>query len=420
MLLRLALTLAVCFGGLCVTDAPTLHAQSDSTGELPPTVILISLDGFRWDYVDRQEAVTLQGLARRGVRAHGLIPIFPSKTFPNHYSMVTGLYPEHHGLVANNMYDPTRDAWYGLSDREAVGDPHWYGGEPIWVAAERDSQRTAPMFWPGSEAAIGGVRPSYWEPFDFDRSPTELVDQTLGMLDLPRNVRPTFMTMYLHLTDDMGHTYGTDSPELDGAIAVVDSALARLEAGLAARNMVDEVDLIVVSDHGMADTSQERLIIIDDVVDLELVTVSDWNPVMAVWPDSGMESVVYEQLRSVPHLTVYRRAEMPDRLHYRDHERVAPLIGVADEGWSIATREYADDHPHAFDGATHGYDPAAPSMHGILIAAGPSFRQGIRVGPVVNVHLYLVMCAILGLTPAPNDGDPDLARVMLEPDVFWR
>ncbi|MEE8360705.1 MAG: ectonucleotide pyrophosphatase/phosphodiesterase, partial [Gemmatimonadales bacterium] len=145
-----------------------LLAGCTESDRLPPTVILVSLDGFRWDYLDRPVAPTLQAIARRGVRADGLIPVFPSKTFPNHYSMVTGLYPEHHGLVANNMYDPTDDSWYGLGDREAVGDSRWYGGEPVWVAAERAGQLTAPLFWPGSEAEIGGYRPRYWRPFDFE------------------------------------------------------------------------------------------------------------------------------------------------------------------------------------------------------------------------------------------------------------
>ena len=416
---RVAITLVFFLvGALGGRARPAVHAQSDPGGALPPTIILISLDGYRWDYVDRPEAKTLQGFARRGVRAEGLIPVFPSKTFPNHYTIVTGLYPEHHGLVANSMYDPTYDAWYGLSDREAVGDARWYGGEPIWVAAERASQRTAPWYWPGSEAAIAGIRPSYWEPFDFDRTPSELVDHMLGLLDLPPEQRPTFMTIYFHLTDDVGHTYGTESAELDGAIAAVDSALAQLEAGLAARNILDQVDIIVVSDHGMADTNPERVIMLDDAIDLDRVTVSDWNPVVAIWPDSGMEAVVHEQLQTLPHLTVYRRAELPHRLHYRGNVRVAPLIGVADEGWSITTRQYAADHPGGFDGATHGYDPALRSMQGVFIAAGPSFRSGVRLDPVANIHLYELMCAILGLTPAPNDGSIDALAWVLTPGVL--
>jgi len=384
---------------------------------IPPTIILVSLDGFRWDYIDRPVAPTLQAIARRGVRADGLIPVFPSKTFPNHYSMVTGLYPEHHGIVANNMYDPTDDSWYGLGDREAVGHSRWYEGEPLWVTAERAGQKTAPLFWPGSEAEIGGYRPTYWRPFDFEDRPDDLVEELLGQLDLPPGERPTFLTLYFHETDDLGHNFGTESPELDSAIAVVDHALANLLAGLEARDMRDEVDLIVVSDHGMADTGLDRVIYLDDVIDLNRVTVSDWDPVVAIWPDSGAEASTYRRLQAHPHMTVYRRDSIPERLHYSAHERIAPLIGLADEGWSISTHSYVADHPSAFDGATHGYDPAIRSMNGLFVAAGPSFRAGLRSEPIANVHLYEVMCAILGLTPAHNDGSLDSVGHVLMPGL---
>jgi len=387
--------------------------QPDRT---PPTVILVSLDGFRWDYIDRSAAPTLQAIAREGVRADGLISIFPSKTFPNHYSIVTGLYPEHHGLVANSMYDPSEDSWYSLGDREAVGDSQWYGGEPVWVTAERAGQTTAPLFWPGAEAEIGGYRPTYWRPFDFEDRPDHLVEELLGMLDLPPGKRPTFLTLYLHETDDFGHDFGTESPELDSAIALVDRALATLIAGLATRGLRHEVDLIVVSDHGMADTSRDRIIYLDDLIDLDRVTVSDWSPVVAIWPDSGAEASTYRRLQGHPHLTVHRRDSIPQRLHYSAHQRIAPLIGIADEGWSISTHSYVADRPDAFIGATHGYDPAVRSMLGLFVASGPSFRVGFRSDPVANIHLYELMCAILGLTPAPNDGSLESVQHLLVPD----
>lgn len=408
-----ALRSAATFFLLCIG----LLAGCTESDRIPPTVILVSLDGFRWDYLDRPVAPTLQAIARRGVRADGLIPVFPSKTFPNHYSMVTGLYPEHHGLVANNMYDPTDDSWYGLGDREAVGDSRWYGGEPVWVAAERAGQLTAPLFWPGSEAEIGGYRPRYWRPFDFEDRPDDLVEELLGRLDLPPDERPTFLTLYFHETDDFGHDFGTESPELDSAIAVVDQALALLVSGLEARGISDQVDLIVVSDHGMADTSSDRVIYLDDLIDLDRVMVSDWDPVVAIWPDSGAEASTYRRLQGHPHLTAYRRDSIPAHLHYRAHQRIAPLIGLADEGWSISTHRYVADHPGAFDGASHGYDPTVPSMYGLFVAAGPSFRSGVRSDPVANIDVYELMCAILGLTPAPNDGSLENVRHLLVPEL---
>jgi predicted AlkP superfamily pyrophosphatase or phosphodiesterase len=386
-----------------------------------PTVILISLDGFRFDYVDRRPATTIRALAARGVRAEGLIPIFPTKTFPNHYAIVTGLTAEHHGIVANNMYDPDLDARYGMADRAAVGDARWYGGEPIWVTAERAGQRTAPLFWPGSEAAILGHRPWYWRPFVFDDPPSALVQEILQQLDRPTDERPTFLTLYFHETDDQGHDHGTTSPQLDSAIAVVDRALADLIAGLADRRLLDAIDIIVVSDHGMTDTSRERVILLDDLIDLDDVTVSDWNPVAALWPDPGKEDLVRRQLGDHDHLTVYRKDSVPLRLGYRNHRRIAPLLAVADPGWVITTRSYLAERPDAFDGAaTHGYDPAVSAMHGLLVAAGPSFRRGVRTGTVANVHLYEMMAAILRVTPAPNDGTLDSVVGLLAPGVATR
>ena len=385
-----------------------------------PRLILISLDGFRWDYPDRPPAATLQALAARGVRAEGLIPIFPSKTFPNHYSMVTGLTAEHHGLIANNIFDPGDSSRYSLGNREAVGDSKWYGGEPIWVTAEKAGLRTAPIFWPGSEAAIEGVRPTSWRSFDFADRPDALVRELLERLDAPPDSSPSFMTLYFHETDDMGHRHGTDSPELDGAIATVDSALALLLAGLEERGLKDSIDIMVVSDHGMADTSNDRVILLDRVIDLDRVMVSDWNPVVAIWPRDVSPDTVYRQLERQAHLTAYRKADIPDRLHYRNNPRIAPIIAVADVGWSITTSDYLTEHPNAFAGATHGYDPAARSMQGIFIAAGPSFRNGITVPPTATINLYDVMCAVLGLDPAPNDGDVSLARRVLSPAVVNR
>ena len=378
-------------------------------------LILVSLDGFAARFLALGETPTIARLAKEGVHAaEGMIPVFPTKTFPNHYTIVTGLYTEHHGIVANTMYDPVLDDTFSLSDRDAIRDPSWWGGEPVWVTAERQGVRTAPYFWPGSEAAIGGVRPSYWEPFDDDVPDSARVDKVLGWLDLPEERRPQFLTLYSSTVDAAAHRFGTQSAELHTALRAVDTMVARLLAGLAARELSGVADVVLVSDHGMADTSPERVIPIDDHLDLSVVRVSDWSPVAALWPHAGEADAVLEALRAADApWAVYGRHEIPERFHYRAHRRIAPIIAIADEGWEIAQRERLESRPERYAGATHGYDHELPSMRALFIATGPSVRSGIQVPPFENVHLYELFCAMLGLAPAANDGRREVVKGVL-------
>lgn len=398
--------------------AETPAGVSDDAPALPPTVLLISLDGFRYDYLDRYEAPTLKRLAEGGVRAsRGMRVSFPTKTFPNHYTTVTGLYPEHHGIIANNMYDPKMDAWFSLSNREAIEDARWWGGEPLWVTAEKQGQIAGTYFWPGSEAAIEGVRPTYWKRFDGRVPGDERVDEVLGWLDLPEAERPTFLTLYFSDVDSEGHRHGPDAPETAAAVARVDGYLARLVAGLEARGLFDAVNLIVLADHGMAATSPERVIVLDDYLDLDDVVVVDRSPVFMARPKAGKAEAVFAALEGAhPHLRVYHREEVPEKWHFRAHYRIPELIAVADEGWSIAPeRAWFETHRDRFAGGAHGYDNFLPSMHALFVAHGPAFRRGLEVAPFENVHLYNLMAHILGLRPAPNDGDFDVVRGMLRP-----
>ncbi len=392
-----------------------VSAVAGQSVDIAPTVVLVSLDGFRWDYLDRAKTPTLNRIAARGVRAERLISVFPTKTFTAHYSIATGLYPESHGIVANTMYDPLFDAWFRLSDREAVGDGRWWEGEPIWVTAEKQGQKTAPYFWPGSEAEITGVRPSFWEPFDGNVRNAERIDQVLSWLDLPNAERPTFVTLYFEDVDTGAHDHDPEgSAGVNAAIAAVDSAVALLLDGLERRSLEDDVDLIIVSDHGMAQTSANRVIFIDDFVDLDVAKVIDWSPVLQLRPaDSLVEGVYRSLVGAHPHLAVYRREEIPQRLHYRSHRRIAPIVGIADEGWTITSRGWYGIRPQPEIGGAHGYDPASPSMGGVLLAAGPSFAVGVEARPVQSIHLYSLFCHILGLEPSPNEGTLDSVRVML-------
>lgn len=392
--------------------APEL-APDDAVSNQETHLILISLDGFRTDFLDRGATPTLSRLADEGVRAEKLIPSFPTKTFPNHYTIVTGLRPSEHGLVANNIYDPVRGLRFGLSKREAVADGGWYGGEPIWVTAERQGLRTAPMFWPGSEASIGGIRPTHWVPFDDAMAPEARVDRVLGWLDLPAPDRPRFLTLYFETVDDAAHGHGPDPSEgLAKALAIVDSAVARLVEGLGERGL--RVDLLIVSDHGMAATSRERVIYLDDYVEPETANVIDWSPVLGLWPPATEIESVYEALAGAhPNLAVYRREEIPERYQFLGHQRIPPIVGIADDGWSVTSRSFFARCPECFDGGAHGYAQWSASMAALLIGHGPSFRLRTRIGPMENFHLYNAMCAILGLEPAANSGDPRRATELL-------
>jgi len=414
--ISLCLALSVLVASACTSPAPADEGTPPVDSQI---VILVSLDGFRWDYMDRFDAPTLKHLAETGVVApQGMIPCFPSKTFPNHYSIVTGLYPEDHGIIANNMYDPAMDASFSLGDRDAVADGRWYGGEPIWVTAEKQGQRTAPYFWPGSEAQIKGTRPTFWKPYDGRMTGEARVDAVLSKLDLPPARRPTFLTLYFSDVDTNGHRFGPNATETGEAVHRVDGYLARLVEGLAARSL--PVNLLVVADHGMAATSSSRVVVLDDYIDLNDVQVIDRSPVLMLRPAAGKEDAVYAALKNAhPHMKVYRRAETPAHWHFRKNDRIPAIIGVADEGWSITTeRVWFEEHRDRFDGGTHGYDNALQSMQALFVANGPAFRQGIEIAPFENIDLYDLLARILGLNPAPNDGDLSPVGAMLKPGIL--
>lgn len=382
-----------------------------------PIVLLISFDGYRWDYPELHGAPALLALARQGVRAEEFVPSFPSKTYPNHYTLVTGLRPEHHGIVANSMWDPEWKAAFSLADRSAVEDGRWWEGEPIWVTAERRGLVTASSFWPGSEAAIGGVRPTYWGRYDDTVPDEKRVDEVLAWLDLPAEKRPRLVTLYFDEPDGGGHAFGPNSPQAGAAVAHVDALLARLRAGVAARGLDDSVDWIVVSDHGMTPVDAGKSIVLADFVDLAGVAIDDLSVFGLLRPQPGTEEAIVRALTGAhPHLHAARKGAMPERLHYRAHRRIPEIVVWADPGWTIygtradlAAASAKSDPPRG----AHGYDPAERDMHGIFVAAGPSFKKGITTPPLDNVDVYPLLARLLGVPPAPNDGNPASTAAML-------
>jgi len=381
---------------------------------------LISIDGFRSDYLDKYQPPNLNSLAQNGVRAKWMTPSFPSKTFPNHYTIVTGLYPQDNGIVENNVFDKTFNASLTMSNREEVNNGRWWLGEPIWVTAEKQGQKTAPYFWPGSEAEIGGVRPTYWKPYDGKVPNDARVDTILGWLDLPASERPTFLTLYFSDVDSAGHDFSPDSPGTRDAVLKVDAVIGRLIDGLKKRGIWTDVNLIIVSDHGMATENPKDTIVLDELFDPGLAEKVFWTPeIVSIFPNPGKEDLIYKTLsEKLPaHAKIYRKAEMPPRFHYSNSPRIAPLLVLPDEGWTLITKARLDEQKirGRFEGLKggHGYDNELPSMRAIFIAEGPAFRQGVVIEPFENVDVYNLLAKILGLKPAPNEGNDGVARVAL-------
>ncbi|MEK6285377.1 MAG: ectonucleotide pyrophosphatase/phosphodiesterase [Acidobacteriota bacterium] len=415
LLLTACVLLTACLWG-CV--------QSKSIKDLRPTVILISLDGFRGDYLEKYEPPNLRSLAREGVQAKWMIPAFPSKTFPNHYTIATGLYPQNHGIVENNVFDKGFNAMFTMSKREEVQNGRWWLGEPIWVTAEKQGQRAAPYFFPGSEAEIGGTRPTYWKPYDGKVTNEARVDTILSWLDLPSGERPTFLSLYFSDVDTAGHDFSPDSVETRNAVLNVDRDLGRLVDGLKARGIFEQVNLIIVSDHGMTAQDPKNTIILDELIDTRLAEKVIWtSEIISIFPREGKEAVMYETLKAKlpPQAKVHRKAEMPARFHYSNSPRIAPLLVLPDEGWALTTRAKFEEMKAEgrMDGLRggHGYDNELPSMRAIFIAHGSAFKKGAVIEPFENVQVYNVMTRILGLTPAPNDGNDAVANEVLANDA---
>lgn len=410
---RTPLSLLVLLIALIISGAP--RAQAEPPGA---PVILVSIDGFRADYISRGETPVLDALARNGVRAQAMRPSFPSLTFPNHYTLVTGLRPDHHGMVDNVMRDARRPGvTYSMSNRSETNDRFWWDdGEPIWVTAEKAGVRTATLFWPGSESDIHGVRPSTWLTFDKSLSAERRVERLLEWIDRPAELQARFMTLYFDDVDTAGHQFGPDSPEVNVAIRRVDDAIGRLVAGLAARGRV--VNLVIVSDHGMSATSPERVVEIDSLVPPGSVEVITQGSGAGLSAAPGREAEVRKALASPhPHVSCWPRDGIPSRLAYGTHPRTPPFLCLAEPGWLLLTRD-ALSRRAVKPGGAHGYDPSAPDMAALFIASGPAFRKGQVLPGFDNVDVYPLLARLIGVKPLHSDGDPAvLSRALAAPST---
>ena len=395
----------------------SVQAQVKPVKDLKPTVILISLDGFRYDYLEKFSPKNLNMLAKIGVRAKWLIPSFPTKTFPNHYTIATGLYPENHGIIENNIYD--FGAVFGLDKRAEVQNPRWWLGEPIWVTAEKQGQIAASYFFPGTETLIKDESPTFFREYN-GKVPNALrVDSILRWIDLPAEKRPTILTLYFSDVDDAGHEFSPDAEETRYAVMNVDENIGRLVEGLKRRKIFGQVNLIIVSDHGMAAVDRNNSIFLDDIFDFNKTDKILWTgEIVQIFPKTGEEKSIIKNLQAkIKHATCWRKSEIPARLHYQASPRIAPVVCSADEGWILTNRKRFEewrerDELKGVRGA-HGYDNALESMRATFIAHGAAFKKGLVVEPFKNVEIYNLMTKILNLKPAANDGNFENVKNML-------
>lgn len=389
----------------------------DEAPDQAPTLVLVSLDGFRWDYASMTETPSLDRLARNGMRAEALIPAFPTLTFPNHFSIATGVWPWRHGLVANRFPDENDQAWYSLSDRATVEDGSWYRAEPVWVTAEKAGMRTAAYYFVGTEADIQGVRPSDWRSFDKEVPGRARVEQVLDWLGRPADRRPSLVTLYFEHVDDSSHWYGPGSPRSLRAIRQVDAWLGRLLDGIEALPRANNISVLVVSDHGQGRYGTRQPLVLEERIDLSDAMVVNGGAYAFVHLAGDRPRAI--AMRDTINRDwncgrAYLPEDLPPAWNAGSSDRYPDLFVQADPGCGVITR--ADDG-HRLQAGDHGWPPDDPDMWGIFYAAGPRIPPGTLTGPVRVVDIYPLMLAILGLeAPGLVDGDPGALAQRLLPD----
>lgn len=405
---RLASALTLTAAALLAACAPTMDNTAPGAiaaapaEQRTPVTILVSIDGFRADYLDRGLTPTLSALASQGVRA-SMEASFPTKTFPNHWTLVTGMVPDRHGIVANRIEDPARP---GEVFTMATLDPWWWNeAKPVWVAAEEASIRTAAMFWPGSAVAwggampeggrgsvVGGTLPQDWQQFSMQVTNVQRVNTVLDWLRRPAEIRPEFVTLYFDTVDTAGHRGGPDSEELNEALRGIDGDMARLVAGLS--DLGQPANLVIVSDHGMAGTSSERVIALDEILDGSLYRLVEGGAYATFEPTEGNTAALEKALlREHEHMECWRKGEIPERFAYGTHDRVPPYFCLPEVGWTVAPTK----PEQAWSGGSHGYDPAAPEMAALFVAHGPAFRSGAPLPSFRNTAITPLIRELIGL-----------------------
>lgn len=399
--------------------APQISAVPEVPATDAPLVMMIGLDGLNPSMIDRWEAPNLKALAARGVRAEAMRPVMPSVTFVNFYSLATGLYPKHHGMVENYPYDAAAKEQF---DR-ATGpqEERWWQGEPIWITAEKQGLPTSIMFWLGSEVAHDGVRPARWTPYEHNKPYQDRVDEVLAWYDAPEAELPRFAAVYFDRVDTAGHYFGPGSDKTREAVAEVDGYVGQLVGGLASRGLLERTTIFVVSDHGMVWVDPDKVLDIGAFLDLNALNVPQFSgpyggsnhPFLHIYGEGEALEKAYEGLKDFDeHIHVYKRGEMPEHYHFDHPTRGPDLFLVADPGWSVRNANVGGWR--APIPGQHGYDNLEPAMAATFIAAGPIFPEGVTAAPFENVNVYLMIACALGIEPAETDGNPAVVEMVTD------
>ncbi|MCD4698045.1 MAG: ectonucleotide pyrophosphatase/phosphodiesterase [Bacteroidales bacterium] len=372
-------------------------------------VVMLSMDGFRWDYTDNVPTPNFDKITAKGVKAESLKSSFPTKTFPNHYSMATGLYPDNHGIVLNSFYDQETDRYYEIFNRDAVEDGSFYGGEPIWVTAEKQDIISGSYFWVGSEAEIDGFRPTYWKKYDHGFPYFQRIDSVIAWLQKPEDKRPQLILWYFDEPDHSGHKYGPDSKEINYKITEMDFYLGVFMEKLSKLPIANQVNVIVTSDHGMGNISNDRKVVLEEHIRKDWIAdVQGYNPNYNIKAKEGFVDSIYLALVEVEGIITWKTGELPLRLNYGTNPRTLDVVVVADSSWSVVLT--ADKKVGK---GAHGFDNDNKDMHAIFYAYGPAFKTNY-ISPVFNnIDIYPLICEMLGLQPALVDGNLENVKGLL-------
>jgi alkaline phosphatase D len=384
--------------------------MKDSRKPFKNYVVLVSFDGFRWDYDKLFNTPYLNKMAKEGVKADRLIPSFPTKTFPNHYSIATGLYPDHHGLVDNSFSAPELGLYYRMGDRSAVENQAFYGGEPVWVTAEKQGVRAASFFWVGSEAPVGGRYPTYWKKYDGTVTYQARIDTVMKWLSYPKESRPELVTLYFDEPDLTSHDFGPVASEVGKMVSTLDSIVGVIRQKISGLPDAKRINLIVLSDHGMGPVSADKYVNLKGVVpDRMIASYSGGNPVYSINPKEGKSDSIIILLNKVRGVKAWKKSELPAKWHYGTHPRIPEILVVADSSWSLGTRPDGS----SVSGGAHGYDNSNSDMFAIFYATGPAFKRNYKFKELNNVDIYNLVCRILDIKPAINDGNAQHIKGLL-------
>ena len=374
-------------------------------------VVVLSMDGFRWDYPEKANTPNLDYIETIGIRAEASIPCFPTKTFPNHFSMATGLYPENHGVIFNKFFATDIDKYYSIRNNEAVTDPEFYLGEPIWVTAEKQGVKSASYFWVGSEAPHDSIFPSYSYSYNASVPFEKRIDGVIDWLSLPEEERPHLIMWYIQEPDYLGHDVGPDHADMIPMIEYLDSLVGDFNQKIAKLPIAENVNIIITSDHGMSQISEDRAVYLYDLVEKDWCAhVDGGNPVYCIEAKDEYYDTIYSILSSTEHIKIWKKADVPSRLNFGSSNRIKDFVVLADSSWSI----WKSTNKISYLGGAHGYDNSNKDMHAIFYAYGPAFKNNYKHTSINNIDIYPLICELLNLDPKDVDGELENVIQMLE------